>query len=58
LIAVSYVQKEGSVISAAAGAGGASSGCGVESVVLAVERCIGQREIKVALYPSGEELGG
>jgi hypothetical protein len=58
LIAVSYVQKEGSVVSAAAGAGGASSGCGVEGMVFAVERCIGKGEIKVALYPSGEELGG
>jgi superfamily II DNA or RNA helicase len=26
--------------------------------VFAVERRIGQREIKVGLYPSGEELGG
>ncbi len=52
-----HVRKKCCVVSAAAGAGGASSGCGVEGWVFAVERRIGKREIKVALYPSGEELG-
>ena len=35
------VTEEGSVISAAPGASSASSGCGVESKVFAVEGCIG-----------------
>jgi hypothetical protein len=37
LVAVSYVRKEGSVVSAAMGASDASSGCGVEAGVFAVE---------------------
>ena len=37
LVAVSYVRKEGSVVSAATGASDASSGCGVEGGVFAVE---------------------
>jgi hypothetical protein len=53
-----HVGKKGGVVSAAAGAGGASSGCGVEGLLFAVERRIGQGERKVALYPRGEELGG
>jgi hypothetical protein len=52
-----HVGKKCGVVSAAAEAGGASSGCGVEGLVFAVERRIGKREIEVGLYPSGEELG-
>ncbi len=44
-----YVCEEGSVVSAAAGAGDASSCGGVESWVLTVEESVGQREIKVRL---------
>ena len=40
-LAVSYVRKEGSVVSAAEGASDASSGCGVEGRVFAIERRIG-----------------
>ena len=53
-----HVRKKCGVVSAAAGAGGASSGGGVESRVFAVERRIGKGEIEIVLYPSGEELGG
>jgi hypothetical protein len=45
-------------VSAAAGAGDASSGGGVEGWVFAVERCIRERQIEVGLYPRGKVLGG
>jgi hypothetical protein len=58
LIAVGYVRKEGSVVSAATGASDASSGCGVEGGIFAVEWSIRKREIEVVLNPSGYVLGG
>ena len=53
-----HVRKKCGVVSAAAGAGGASSGGGVEGRVFAVKRRIGKGEIEVVLYPRGQELGG
>ena len=58
LVAVSYVRKEGSVVSAATGASDASSCCGVEGGVFAVEWSIRKCEIEVVLNPSGYVLGG
>ncbi len=45
-------------MSAAAWAGDASPGSGVEGWVFAVERCIRERQIEVGLYPRGKVLGG
>ena len=45
-------------MSAAAGAGTASSGGGVEGRVFAVERRVRERQIKVGLNPRGNVLGG
>jgi len=58
LVAVSNVRKEGSVVSAATGASDASSGCGVEGGVFAVEWSIRKGEAEVVLNPGGYVLGG
>ena len=53
-----HIVKETGVESAAAGAGDASSGCGVKGGVLAVERSIREIEVEVGLYPRAQVLGG
>jgi hypothetical protein len=54
----SYIRKERRVVSAATWAVGARACCRVESVVLAVEMCLIQREIDVVCNPCREVLGG
>jgi hypothetical protein len=52
------VAEQRRVVSAAAGAGDASSGGGVEGGVFAVERRVREGEIEVRLNPRGDVLGG
>jgi hypothetical protein len=58
LVAVSYVRKEGRVISAATGASDAGSCCGVEGGIFAIEWSIRKCEIEVVLNPCRYVLGG
>ena len=53
-----HVDEESCVVSAAAGAGAASSGNGVEGGVLAVKRSIRKGQVQVRLYPRRDVLGG